>query len=549
MNNIKIILIMIGLFIIPIQSYALDSSSIAGKGEYENNLEVTLQKMVDAIAGNGQAVIAVNVDLAPSLKKISYTNQSDVEVKKNEAKVKGQYLMPGVPALKNINEAASSSLPFDYQEESTISEIKKINVNILFNSEISGSQMGNVRKFVENYLRTKSRSRSILIYKEKFNEKSGIDTAFGKFKDSNEAKSFLIDVAREVARDISNKSPDSKETSPIVSEVNSQVNSNSGLPGKNNLVIIGAISVGVLLLFIGLFLILIMAVLKNGKHGSETSSMTAGSFSNSAVGSGFGSTTSGETYAPAHSVEASVQDESEENHMKEKKFFAFINKNNVHKLKHLLQIKIALNEATPQTIAMTLACLSPDISAKILVEYPPKIQAEIVSILVSLEQYDEEAITNLEKEIASKISTLLGGKYTIRSLIDSLSTENKKIITKTIAQKYPSVLDDIRDYIVLFEDIIALDEMSIKKIFSELDSNTIATAICRLPKAQQDGIIRNTAKSTAAMIEQWVELKGNNISYMEIEEAQNKVINFSKKLESEGLIKIEKIDFLKADVT
>lgn len=536
--------------------WAIDKIDTSGKVPYEKKVEDSLQRMADAVAGAGQVVVAVDVDLAPGEKRVSYTQQAAVNVKpSNEGGKKSQYIMPGVPAMKNINASdGGPGLPFDYKEESSLGEVRKINVTLMVNQQVPNDRVNAVRTMVDGFLRGRSGSKSITVLKEKFSAtpKTGFNTAFGQFADKGEAKDYMTGILREATREVLRVIPSNTGQPLEIKDTTAEGKGQSGLAGKGTM--IAAIVVGVIVLaLIGLFVLLILMI-KNMNGGTGKS---AGSGLAAASAGGMAASTGGasagmmggmsDSFLPASPVSAEGDGAEVDPLLREKRFFAFINSSNVHKLKHLLQLKIALNEANPKTVAMVLACLSPDISAKILVEYPPKIQAEIVSTLVNLEQYEEDDVMALEKEIADKIGTLLGGGYTIRNLIESLSTENKKSLTKTIAQRYPAVLDDIRDFIVLFEDILALEEKSIKRIFGELDANTIATAICKSQPDKQAMIMQSVSPGNAEMIAQWIDLKGNNISFMEIEEAQSRIIKLAKKLESDGLIKIEKIDFLKAD--
>ncbi|MFC1477993.1 FliG C-terminal domain-containing protein [Candidatus Margulisiibacteriota bacterium] len=316
--------------------------------------------------------------------------------------------------------------------------------------------------------------------------------------------------------------------------------------------VLGGSNASMIMLFAGLGLLLVIFIIvlmvKAFKSGEEkpAAGMGAGMPAQgmgmpglAAAGAGAGAVVA----ERAHPEEG----EYEESAVKERRFFQFVNAKNIFKLKYILQIKIAMNEASPRTIAMILSCLRPQLAAAALIEYPSNIQAEIISYMVNPEDYDSEELSKLETEIAEKMSTLLGGHHITREIIDNMSTAHKKLISQTIAEQHPAVLDTIRNFIILFDDILALDRDTVRTIFSELDPNVIAPAISKLQVDKQRLVLDEMPEGMKAMLNQWIDLKGASVTDMETEEAQMHIIEFAKMLEEQGRIEIKKIDFLKVE--
>ena len=96
----------------------------------ESNLTQVAQKTLDAMFG-GNFVVNVTVTMIPSRYSVKYTEESNPK-KLNKSKSSEEvYILPGVPALKNISPDSLNQLPFDSVTTLVESKIKKVVVVII----------------------------------------------------------------------------------------------------------------------------------------------------------------------------------------------------------------------------------------------------------------------------------------------------------------------------------------------------------------------------------------------------------------------------------
>jgi flagellar motor switch protein FliG len=220
------------------------------------------------------------------------------------------------------------------------------------------------------------------------------------------------------------------------------------------------------------------------------------------------------------------------------RYFNFIDEENVFKLKFLLQVKIALQQATPRTIAVVMSCLPFKLASSILVEYPPKIQAEIANSIMVLQHYPDNDMQQLENEIKENIEYLFGGRNRLRLIIERIPGEDKKKILDIISFKYPGISDEVNALIFLFDDLLKLDISVITRVFSDIDTEVIATALVHIEPEAQRKVVKTLAKGVQAMVDQWLTLKSNTSSRFDVEEARQKVLSYAQHLEREGFIEL-----------
>ena len=220
------------------------------------------------------------------------------------------------------------------------------------------------------------------------------------------------------------------------------------------------------------------------------------------------------------------------------RYFNFIDEENVFKLKFLLQVKIALQQATPRTIAVVMSCLPFKLAASILVEYPPKIQSEIANNIMVLQHYPDNDMQQLENEIRENIEYLFGGRNRLRLIIERIPGEDKKKILDIISFKYPGISDEVNSLIFLFDDLLKLDISIIARVFSDIDTEVIATALVHIEPEVQRKVVKTLPKGVQAMVDQWLALKSNTSSRFDVEEARQKVLSYAQNLEREGFIEL-----------
>ncbi|MFC1477994.1 hypothetical protein ACFL57_00865 [Candidatus Margulisiibacteriota bacterium] len=137
------------------------------KIEYERKIENNLQRMLDKMVGVNKAVITIDVEINPGGEQVNYTEQADVAIRKTGEQAK-KYLMPGVPALKDISEATGPGLPFDFKRTAVFPEVSKINVTILVDRTLPGTEVTRIRNFVRTYLGINLQKDTINIFRQRF---------------------------------------------------------------------------------------------------------------------------------------------------------------------------------------------------------------------------------------------------------------------------------------------------------------------------------------------------------------------------------------------
>ena len=210
------------------------------------------------------------------------------------------------------------------------------------------------------------------------------------------------------------------------------------------------------------------------------------------------------------------------------------------------QVLNFIQDEHPQTIAMILSYLSPAQSAMILGALTPEKQADVAKRIAKMDRTSPDVIKEVERVLERKLSSLINQDYTIVGGVDAivgiLNTVDRgteKHIMESLEIEEPELADEIRKKMVVFEDILLLDDRAIQRVLRDVDNNDLAVALKGANEEVQNVIFKNLSKRLAAMIREDMEFMGP-VRMKDVEEAQQKIVGIIRKLEDSAEIVISR---------
>jgi len=210
------------------------------------------------------------------------------------------------------------------------------------------------------------------------------------------------------------------------------------------------------------------------------------------------------------------------------------------------QIISFIKDENPQTIAFVLAHLKPDQAATILAELDPDLQADIAKRIATLDRASPEVVQEIERVLESKLSavmtseeTIAGGVESLVNILNRVDRSTEKTIFEKLEQTDPTLAEEVRMRMFIFEDIVKLHDVSIQKVLREVDTRDLALAMKGANEEVNERIFKNMSKRAAAMLKEEIEYMGP-VRLRDVEEAQQKIVNVIRKLEESGEIVISR---------
>lgn len=198
----------------------------------------------------------------------------------------------------------------------------------------------------------------------------------------------------------------------------------------------------------------------------------------------------------------------------------------------------------PQTIALILAYLDPEQAGMILSSLSPELQVDVARRLAKLDRTTPEILQEIESTLENRLSAFVMDDYTlaggIESAVDILNMVDRtteKTIIDSLEEEEPSLAEEIRKRMFVFEDIITLDDRSIQKVLREVESTDLALALKTASEDVSARIYKNMSKRAADMLKEDIEFMGP-ARLRDIEETQQKIVGIIRRLEDTGEIVI-----------
>ncbi len=222
------------------------------------------------------------------------------------------------------------------------------------------------------------------------------------------------------------------------------------------------------------------------------------------------------------------------------KAFEFVRKSDYKNLLAIIQ-----NES-PQTIALVLSYVKSEQASAVLQELPREKRVEVVERIAKMESASPETVKSiedtLERKFAAVVSmdlTTVGGINFVADVLNKVDRGTEKYIFDELSSRDPSLVEEIKKKMFVFEDILGLDSMSIQRFIRDVETKDLAVAIKGSNAEVAAALYANMPQRMQESIQQEIEYL-HNIRIRDVDEAQQRIVGIIRHLEEEGELVIGK---------
>jgi len=209
-----------------------------------------------------------------------------------------------------------------------------------------------------------------------------------------------------------------------------------------------------------------------------------------------------------------------------------------------MQLVNVLQNEHPQTIALILCYLLPKQAAQVIGSLPEGLKAEVVKRIAMLDKANPEVVREVERVLERKVSTFVtqdfaqvGGLDTVVEFMNSLDRTTEKEILDKLSETDPELSEEIRRHMFVFEDVVKLDDRSMQMVLREVDTKDLSRALKGASEEILNKIVSNLSKRAGQLLKEEIEFLGP-LRVVDVEEAQQKIVNVIRRLEESGEILI-----------
>ncbi len=195
----------------------------------------------------------------------------------------------------------------------------------------------------------------------------------------------------------------------------------------------------------------------------------------------------------------------------------------------------------PQTIAMILANMPPEIASEILMAVPDDKKGDIALRVAKLGQVSEEMIRDVDEALKMELSGAVGpggkagGIQVLVDIINSVDKATEEIVMEQVEEDSQEMAESIRNMMFVFEDMVGVDDAGMREILKKVEGRELTLALKTASEEMKEKIFSNLSSRAGEMLKDDLESMGP-ARLAEVEEAQQAVVRAAKELEAEGTI-------------
>lgn len=194
----------------------------------------------------------------------------------------------------------------------------------------------------------------------------------------------------------------------------------------------------------------------------------------------------------------------------------------------------------PQTIAVILAHLRPNQAGVVLSALPSDSQVEVARRLATLDRTTPELLREVEGVLQRQLAPMgisemhaVGGVGAVVDILNRVDRVTEKTILDGLQEEDPGLAEEIRQQMLVFEDLVRLDPRSMQRVVREVDTKDWALALRVASEDVLNHVFQNMSKRLAEQIREEMSYLGL-VRLREVEEAQQRIAGIIRDLEESG---------------
>ena len=199
-----------------------------------------------------------------------------------------------------------------------------------------------------------------------------------------------------------------------------------------------------------------------------------------------------------------------------------------------------IKDEHPQTIAVILVNLQPDVSSDILSRMPDELKSDVAFRIANL----DKVLSGMVDEMDSVFEEILknkdrsttqeaGGVGRLAEILNQIDSGSAEQIIDDIEENDPDLADQIKQMMFVFEDIVLVDDKGLQKVLRSVESQELAIALKAASEEVKQKIFKNMSERAADILKEEMEVSGA-VRMKDVTDAQQKITRIIQDMERKG---------------
>lgn len=205
-----------------------------------------------------------------------------------------------------------------------------------------------------------------------------------------------------------------------------------------------------------------------------------------------------------------------------------------------------LQRENPQTSAIVLSFIDPDLAAAVLRLLPETYQQDVGIRIGELGEPSPDLVATIEEGLRERLGPDafkrqygVGGINTLVALLNRSDRGTEREVLEALAQHDEELAVEVRRRLFVFEDITSLDDRAVQTLLRSIDAKSLPMALKGVRPEVQRKVTDNLSQRAAQNLIEEIELLGP-VRAADVEAAQAAVVAVINQLEQSGEIMISR---------
>lgn len=214
------------------------------------------------------------------------------------------------------------------------------------------------------------------------------------------------------------------------------------------------------------------------------------------------------------------------------------------------QIAVLLEEELPQTVALVLAHLRPEVASTVLGGVNAERRTEIAACLATMGPASPEALRTVAEVLKSRLGAnvapteplaAVGGIQQLVGIINRSPVAVEKELLENLAERDEQLAEEVRARMLTFTDLVRFEKRDVQLILRGIDPGILALALKGASEPVQTTIRENISERTRNILDQELKSLGP-VRMSAVDEARADIVRSIRELENRGEITVQRLE-------
>jgi flagellar motor switch protein FliG len=199
-----------------------------------------------------------------------------------------------------------------------------------------------------------------------------------------------------------------------------------------------------------------------------------------------------------------------------------------------------IKDEHPQTIALIIVHLKPNLASEVLGRLPDEIKADVALRIANLDKVVSGMVEEIDKVFQDilqnkeqSVTQEAGGVERLAEILNQIDTASAEQIIDEIEEMDPDLADEIKANMFVFEDIVLVDDKGLQQVLRAVESQELAMALKAATDEVKEKIFSNMSERAAEILKEEMEVSGA-VRMKDVTDAQQKITRIIQEMERKG---------------